>query len=352
MNTETKPHTITDEVILQASNIDEKGNVLYLDQARLDRKVVGFERFRNKRNGLGIYNFLKVHVFHLNDKRWPIAKFMYEKIIKYSAWLKEGGLKAKLYKRVTKLEPDMKKNTGTVILPLNVDMPDASEKVIIPMDMLKETLKHVKYIAGMDTCLCRQSNGCTDYPLDLGCLFLGEPGRSITKHNLGRELTYEEACARIDRAAELGLMAQAVWIEFEQLIWGVRNDKMDNFLEVCFCCPCCCVAMQLSRNLTEKERVRFHPSGWTAVPDRTKCVGCGRCVSGPTGCPMDAIKIGKDGKVIIDQETCVGCGLCKNRCNVGAISIKQTMPMRADIGEYFDKEFNIGLTIWKDSDEA
>ena len=125
MNTETKTHTITDEVILQASNIDEKGNVLYLDQARLDRKVVGFERFRNKRNGLGIYNFLKVHVFHLNDKRWPIARFLYKKIIKYSVWLKEGGLKAKLYKRVTKLEPDMKKNTGTVILPLNVDMPDA-----------------------------------------------------------------------------------------------------------------------------------------------------------------------------------------------------------------------------------
>ena len=50
MNTETKVHTVTDEVVLQASNIDEKGNVLYLDQERLDRKVVGFKRFKNKRN--------------------------------------------------------------------------------------------------------------------------------------------------------------------------------------------------------------------------------------------------------------------------------------------------------------
>lgn len=41
-NTETKSQTLVVEVPLQASNIDEKGNVLYLDQERLDRKEVGF----------------------------------------------------------------------------------------------------------------------------------------------------------------------------------------------------------------------------------------------------------------------------------------------------------------------
>lgn len=346
-----KENILTEDIVLQASNIDEQGNVLYLDQERLDRKRLGFKRYKNKGNGLGIYNFLKTHVFHLNDKNWPISKVLYKIVVKYSVWVKKGGLRAKLYKRAAQVAPDMEKNSGAVVMPLNVDVTDASQKVVIPMDLLKDTLKKVKYISGMNTCLCRQSNGCTDYPADLGCLFLGEPGRSIVKHNLGRELTYEEACQRIDRAAELGLMAQAVWVEFEQILWGVRNDQMDNFLEVCFCCPCCCVGMQVSSNLTEKERIRFHPSGWTAVPDRTKCIGCGRCVSGKPGCPMDAIRIGEDKKVIIDQETCVGCGLCKRYCAVGAISIKQTMPMRKDIGEYFDEEFNVGLTIWKDPEE-
>ena len=346
--TETKPQ---ENVVLQASNIDEQGNVLYLDQERLDRKEMGLKRFRNKRNGLGIFNFLKTYVFHLNDKTWPLSRFMYNTVVKYAKWVKQGGIKASLYRRAAKIAPHMEKNTGSIVMPLNVDVTEASKKVVIPMDMLKETLKKVEYIAGMDTCLCRYANGCTDYPLDLGCLFLGEPGRSITKHNLGRVLTYEEACARIDRAAELGLMAQAVWIEFEQIIWGVRNDQMDNFLEVCFCCPCCCVGMQLSRQLPALDRSRFHPSGWTAVPDRTKCVGCGKCATNVNGCPVEAIRIGEDKKVIIDQETCVGCGICKSKCNVGAISIKQTMPMRADIGEYFDKEFNIGLAIWKDTKE-
>ena len=349
-NTETKSQTLVVDVPLQADNIDERGNVLYLDQERLDRKKTGFKRHKNKSNGIGLYNFITANIIHLNDKRWPIARFLYKLVIKYAPWLKQGGAKANIYKRITKLYPDMEKNTGSIVMPLNVDVTKAGEKVVVPMDMLKETLKKVEYIAGMDTCLCRQSNGCTDYPIDLGCLFLGEPGRSITKHNLGREITYEEACARIDKAAELGLMSQAVWIEFEQPLWGVPNDQMDNFLEVCFCCPCCCVAMQLSKNLTEKERIRFHPSGWTAVADRTKCVGCGLCTSGEHTCPAEAISIGTDGKVVINQETCIGCGLCKTKCKIGAISIKQTMPMREDIGEYFDEEFNVGLVIWKDEE--
>ena len=47
------------EIKKQASNIDEQGNVLYLDEERLKRKEVPFPPYKNKPNGLGIYNFLK-----------------------------------------------------------------------------------------------------------------------------------------------------------------------------------------------------------------------------------------------------------------------------------------------------
>ncbi len=336
---------------LVAGNIDEKGNVLYLDHERLNRKENNFTRYKNKPNGLGIYNFFKQHIFYLNDKRWKIARFFYNLVINKAPWIKQGGTKAKIYKTITMLEPDEKHNTGSVIMPLNVDITDRSEKVVIPLDMLKESLKNVTYIGGMDSCLCRRSNDCKDYPQDLGCLFLGEAGRTSVKHGLGRQLTYEEACARVDKAAELGLMAQGVWIEFEQLLWGVRNDEMDSFLEICFCCPCCCVAMRLAENLTEKERIRFHPSGWTAVADRTKCVGCGMCLKGIRPCPMDAISIAADGKVSINQETCVGCGLCKTKCQLDVIKIKQTMPMReGGLREYFDKEFKVDVRVWKNQE--
>ena len=109
--------------------------------------------------------------------------------------------------------------------------------------------------------------------------------------------------------------------------------------------------MRLARNATKNERHRFHPAGWTAVPDRTKCVGCQKCVSGPNGCPVEAISFGEDGKINIDQEICVGCGICKSRCNLDVIKIKQTMPMRKDLHEYFEKDFNLDLNVWNKESE-
>ena len=50
-------------------------------------------------------------------------------------------------------------------------------------------------------------------------------------------------------------------------------------------------------------------------------------------------------KVQIDQEHCVGCGICKARCKFDAIQIKQTMPMRSDIQEYFFKDYNLDLKL-------
>ena len=336
---------------LQASNIDEQGNVLYLDQERLDRKEVGFPPYKNKPNGLGIYNWLLKNVIYMSDKRWPLTKKLYNMFVKYSVWMKKGGWKARLYKTGIKLYPDMERPTGTIVMPLNVDVPKAGEKVVVPLDMVKESLKNVTFISGMDGCLCRQANDCKDYDHNLGCLFLGEAAKGVVAHGLGREFTYEEACARIDQAAEAGLMAQAVWIEVEQMLWGVPNDLMDHFLEICFCCPCCCIAMRLARNATEKERHRFHPSGWTAVPDRTKCVGCGKCAVGHNGCPVEAISFGADGKVIINQESCVGCGVCKARCKFDAISLKQTMPMRSGLQEYFKKDYRLDLKVWNEPGE-
>ena len=84
-----------EEIKKQASNIDEEGNVLYLDQERLDRKEVPFPPYKNKPNGLGIYNWLKEHVIYMSDKRWPLALKLYKMFEKFSVWMKEGGKKAK-----------------------------------------------------------------------------------------------------------------------------------------------------------------------------------------------------------------------------------------------------------------
>ena len=335
-----------EEIKKQASNIDEQGNVLYLDEERLARKKVGFPPYKNHPNGLGVYNFIKERVIYMRKSLWPLALKLYQFFIWCSKFLKENGWRGQLFKRGIMVAPVMKSHTSTVVMPLDVDITDQGEKVVVPMDIIKESLKTVDYIAGMDTCLCRESNGCEDYPVDVACLFFGDGGRTVVRHGLAKELTYEEACARVDKAAEYGLMGQAVWIEVEQLLWGIRNDEMDKFLEICFCCPCCCIAMRLARALSPEDRVRFHPAGWTAVPDRTKCTGCGLCQETRNGCPVEAISFGEDGKVVINQELCLGCGICKTRCPSDVIKIKQTMPMREDLHAYFLEDYNIDLKLW------
>ena len=73
------------------SNIDEQGNVLYLDQDRLDRKEVGFPPYQNHPNSLGIYNWLLDHVIYMSRERWPLALKLYRMFIRFSVWMKKGG---------------------------------------------------------------------------------------------------------------------------------------------------------------------------------------------------------------------------------------------------------------------
>ena len=155
------------EIKKQASNIDEQGNVLYLDEERLKRKEVGFPPYKNKPNGLGIYNFIKEKILAMRKSRWPWALRLYRFFIKYSAWMKQGGKKGELFKRGIMIAPIMEMHTSTVVLPLNVDVPDMSEKVVVPMDLVKDALKHATFIAGMNSCLCRDANDCDDYPHDV-----------------------------------------------------------------------------------------------------------------------------------------------------------------------------------------
>ncbi len=329
------------------SNIDEHGNVLWLDEERLARKVLDYEPYTPPKNGLGIVNFLKEHV---SARPWNMGIIhLGIHLVKFgSRWLKENSLRGRLYKRVTMFSPEKKKHTSAMVVPLNVDLTEAGQKVPVPADFLKETLKNADTIVGMPYCVCREAGDCQDYPHDLACIFIGKGAETLVRHGLAEHLTYEQACSRIDKAAEYGLFGHAIWVEVEQLLWGIRNDLMDHFLEICFCCPCCCIGVNLTANGPRDMKQRFHPVGWTAVADLSKCTGCGRCISGPHGCPQEAITFGPDRKIQINQEYCAGCGLCKARCPQDAIKIKQTMPMRNDMREYFDTEFNIDIKAWKE----
>lgn len=323
-------------------NIDNNGNVLFLDNDRLERKRMPFKRFENYKKGTGAFDFVKEH-FSARTWNWWFVKILFNIINRCAPWLKKDDFKCNLFKQIMQFDSNDKNSSG-VVMPLNVDLTETAEKVVVPMDLVKKALKNASYIAGVKTCLCRDSKGCKDYPHDIACMFIGEGARSIVRHGIATEFTYEQAIERLEKAADVGLVAQSLWVEIEQLVWGFQNNEMDKFLEICFCCPCCCVAMELSRNATPELRKRFHPVGWTAVVDEESCVGCGKCVA-DTKCVQDALRIGANGKLEINQEVCVGCGICKTKCSQNAIKIKQTMPMRDSIQEYFLEDFNIALKL-------
>ena len=90
---------------LQASNIDQQGNVLFLDEERLARKKVGFPKWKNRSNGLGIYNFLKEKILRMDNKRWGFARRLYRIFTKYGVWFEENGWKGKMYKKAIMLYP-------------------------------------------------------------------------------------------------------------------------------------------------------------------------------------------------------------------------------------------------------
>jgi Fe-S-cluster-containing hydrogenase component 2 len=167
----------------------------------------------------------------------------------------------------------------------------------------------------MDFCICRNSNKCRDYPIDLGCLFMGEAARRIDPR-LGHPVTQEEAHHHIRRADAAGL------------VHLIGRNKLDvapgeKLLTVCNCCPCCCLWKMLpslngviSSKVTKMEGVEL-----TVSP---ACVGCSACQK---VCFINAIKH-ENGKAVITDE-CRGCGRCVEACPNNAI--KLSAPTPADI---------------------
>lgn len=270
----------------------------------------------------------------------PILK-VFKAIVAGSKYM-ETPVVGPLYNAAMMFTPDEKRYSAGTIYNLNVDVSDKGESVVVPMDLVKDMLRKAKYIASTNACICRDANSCQHFPKEVCCLFMSNSGRTIVEHQVGYEISLEDALARVDKAAELGLVGQALFVEVEQFIWGFSNETMGNFIEMCFCCPCCCVAFNLSKNASRMVKRRFHPSGWTSLIDTEACTGCEACIK---PCPQAAITLNAEARAVVNQEYCVGCGICKTHCSVDAIRIAQTRPMLGSVQEYFLVDGQLDLKI-------
>jgi len=191
-----------------------------------------------------------------------------------------------------------------------VDVPD---QVVLPSQVVAHFIEQASVHWLMDSCICRRGQGCTDYPIDLGCLFLGEAALGIDPR-LGRRVTKAEALAHVQRCRDAGLVHMIGRNKLDTIWLSVGPG--DRLLTICNCCPCCCLWGMLPHIAPRiGAKITRMPGVTVTVSDR--CAGCGTCTQGV--CFVDAIRL-VDGRAIISDE-CRGCGRCVTVCPQQAIDL-------------------------------
>ena len=195
-----------------------------------------------------------------------------------------------------------------ITLDRKVEMRQA--ETIIPYQTANDIiLRQPKAIAVMN-CACRelQENPCA--PMEV-CLWIGDPFVSfIVEHHpeKARRIDEEEALSIIETSDKEGYVHHAFF----------KKEMGNRFYCICNCCSCCCLAMQAWHKGFKNQ---LRPSGFAAVVDAEKCIGCGECEE---ACPFKAVSLDPEtDRAVVDFDTCMGCGICAGRCETGSISLKR-----------------------------
>lgn len=197
---------------------------------------------------------------------------------------------------------------------INTDI-EVPENTVLPSEVLKEMIRKSRYHFLMDSCICRVSNDCIDYPHKPGCLFLGRGSKRIST-NLGREVSKEEALQYVDKCQEAGLV-NIIGRNKIDSVW-LNTGPKEELLSICGCCPCCCL-WKMAPELPVSLAKSISPMVGVEINfNEELCTGCGKCSN---ICFIEAISV-SEGKAKIDLEICRCCGRCAEICSKGAFTIK------------------------------
>ena len=248
-----------------------------------------------------------------------ISRFTLKYIFNWRFWIAEITKKSKTYRKI--IDKMLFEDDEIVVIPNTINInkkieSDGSE--FLPTDIIKDVIRRCDDIVIMNSCLCRTSNGCEDYPKDIGCIFLGPTARKIPSH-IGKLSTVEEALAQVDRADAAGLTHIIGRNKIDTVWMNIKPGK--GLLTICHCCPCCClwkVYPNLDNEISDKlEKL----DGVSVKLHEDKCKKCKLCLD--EVCMYQAISF-TNNKITIDPNICKGCGLCVNTCKFDAITIDYT----------------------------
>jgi len=199
-----------------------------------------------------------------------------------------------------------------IVIPINSEL-NGQEDMVLPTKVLEYFINKANSHWIMNFCICRKSMECKDYPIELGCLFLGEAVKDINPE-LGRLVSKEEALDHVKKCREAGLVHMIGRNLLDKQWLGVNPGY--KLLSICNCDPCCCL-WRISPVLNPKIGRKIQKMAGVTIWVTDKCIGCGTCID---ACFVNAIKL-KNNRAEISKE-CRGCGRCVEICTQGAIELK------------------------------
>ena len=215
-------------------------------------------------------------------------------------------------------------SSQTISMDFSVDNPDM---IVMPSEIIKSVINKADDIVIMKKCLCRRSTGCTDYPRDLGCIFLGKTTRKISRKHCV-EATREEAIRHLEKCEEAGLIHIIGRNKMDTVWMNVRPNE--ELLTICNCCPCCCL-WRVYPNLSDTIQKDFFKLPGVSVRCETDtCIKCGKCKE---VCYADAITIDENG-AHVNEDICIGCGSCSLHCPTDSMILDYD---KKDVESVFEK---------------
>jgi len=187
----------------------------------------------------------------------------------------------------------------------DVHLPDLEH--VIPYPIARDIVLHNPDHIVVLQCPCRTARPAPCLPLDV-CLIVGEPFASLV-------LRHHSTRARPISSAEAEQILEAEHARGHVHHAFFKDAMLGRFYAICNCCPCCCGAMQSTRNGTPM----LASSGYVCVVDEAECLACGACAE---CCPFDALTW-TSAAPVIDSGACMGCGVCVSVCEGEALSLER-----------------------------
>ena len=255
--------------------------------------------------------------------KWPkyidISRFILKYIFNLRFRIADFTKKSKRYRQF--IDKFLFEDDEIIIIPNTISVNKKIESEgsqFLPTDVIKQVIRRCDDIVIMDSCLCRMSNNCSDYPQDIGCIFLGPTSKKIPT-DICHKATVEEALKQVDRADEAGL-SHLIGRNKIDSVW-MNVHPREGLLTICHCCPCCCL-WKVYPNLDESISNKLEKLDGVKVKlNENNCKLCKNCLD--EVCMFQAIDLIND-KISINQDICKGCGLCANACKFNAITVDYT----------------------------